>query len=327
MAGQTALGDLARAEEDEQREPGRLSATLRALFRRKLATIAIVYIAVFYLFGIFAPIVAPYGYREQNLDNATRPPSLSHPFGTDRAGRDMFSRVIYAARTTVIITVLSAVTGGLVIGPALGLLAGYQRGWLDSLINRVGEVVASLPDLLILITITATFGPRLNNWIANYYDLPLIGEPLKGGFASIAVLFLVLTLIGWVGSMRFIRAQTLQLRESEYVTAARSLGAGTWRVIGRHILPNLSHLLVLGTAAAFGSVALAEIGLSFLGLGVRPPMPSFGEMIWSSASVRTLEANPHLFFFPAIVAVLLFLSFNLLGDALNDVLNPRTRDR
>jgi ABC-type dipeptide/oligopeptide/nickel transport system permease subunit len=327
MAQETALGGFQGIEAEERREPGRIVSTLRALVRRRLALLALIYIALFYLCGLFAPLLAPYGYRAQNLDNATQPPSLSHPFGTDRAGRDLLSRVIYAARTTVIITMLTAITGGLVIGPALGLLAGYQRGWLDSLINRVGEVVSSLPDLLILITITATFGPRLNTWVANYYDLPLIGEPLRGGFASIFVLFLVLTLIGWVGSMRFIRAQTLQLREAEYVTAARALGAGTWRVIGSHILPNLSHLLVLGTAAAFGSVALAEIGLSFLGLGVRPPMPSFGEMIWSAASVRTLERQPHLFFFPASVAVLLFLSFNLLGDALNDVLNPRTRDR
>ena len=303
-----------------------MEIALRALLRRRLARLALFYIAVFYLCGIFAPLLAPYSYREQNLENATQPPSLDHPFGTDRLGRDMLSRVIDAARTTVIITVLTAVTGGLVIGPALGLLAGYRRGWVDSLINRVGEVVGNLPDLLILITITATFGPRLNRWIAQFYDVPVIGEPLRGGFASIAVLFLVLTLIGWVGSMRFIRAQTLQLREAEYVTAARAVGAGTWRVVSRHILPNLSHLLIMGTASAFGAVALAEIGLSFLGLGVRPPMPSFGEMINSAASVRTLERQPHLFFFPATAAVLLFLAFNLLGDALNDVLNPRTRD-
>ena len=298
---------------------------MRALLRRKLALFSLGYISLFYLCGMFAPLVAPYGYREQNLDQTLRPPSRTHLLGTDRLGRDLFSRVIYAARTTVVITLATAVTGSLLIGPALGLLAGYRRGIFDSLINRIGEVVVGLPDLLILIMLTATFGPRLNAWVANYYDLPLVGELLKEGFASILVLFFVLTLIGWVGTMRFIRAQTLQLRESEYVLAARSVGAGTWRIILQHILPNLGHYLVLGTFAGFGATALSEIGLSFLGLGVRPPTASFGEMILNGASIRTLERQPHLFFAPATFAVLLFLSFNLLADALNDVLNPRTR--
>ena len=326
MAQESALSAAPRSEEQRHgRRPG--VVLLHALLRRKLAVLAMIYIATFYLAGIFAAVVAPYSYREQNLDIALQPPSRSHPFGTDRLGRDLLSRVIYAARTTVIITVLTSVTGGLIIGPALGLLAGYWRGWFDTFINRVGEVVASLPDLMILIMFTATFGPRLNTWVAEHYDLPLVGRLLKEGYTSIFVLSLILTLLGWVGAMRFIRAQTLQLREAEYVLAARSVGAGTWRIIGRHILPNLSHLLILGLAASFGSVALAEIGLSFLGLGVRPPTATFGEMILSGASIRTLERHPHLFFVPAFFAVNLMLSFNLLGDALNDVLNPRTRQQ
>lgn len=317
---------IAGTHAEERRSRGPWAIAMRALLRRKLAVLALIYILLFYLCGIFAPVVAPYGYREQNLGQALQSPSLKHPFGTDRLGRDLLSRVIYAARTTVVITLLTAITGGLFIGPALGLLAGYRRGLIDSVINRVGELFTGIPELMILIMLSATIRERLNTWVANYYDLPLVGELLKEGFASILVLFFVLTLISWVGSMRFIRAQTLQLRESEYVLAARSIGAGTGRIIGSHILPNLSHLLVLGTAASFGAIALSEIGLSFLGLGVRPPTASFGEMILSGASIRTLEAEPHLFFFPSFFAVALLLAFNLLGDALNDVLNPRTRD-
>jgi ABC-type dipeptide/oligopeptide/nickel transport system permease subunit len=154
----------------------------------------------------------------------------------------------------------------------------------------------------------------------------VIGDALRGGFGSLAVVAIVLTLLGWVSSMRFTRSLTLQVRESEYVLAARSMGAGTWRVILQHILPNISYVLVLGAATAFGVIALAEIGLTFLGLGVRPPVPSFGEMINSGAGVRTLEAHPHLLFIPAFFAVMLLLSWSLLGDALNDVLNPKTRD-
>lgn len=320
---------LTAASETVVAEPRRRSAlasVVRALLRRRLATLSLIYIVIFYFTGIFAPLLAPGNYREQNLDQALRSPSLEHPFGTDRLGRDMLTRVIYAARTTVIITVITVVSGSLLIGPALGLLAGYRRGVIDIVINRIGEVVAGLPDLLIIIFFAATFGPRLNEWIAQYYDLPLIGDALRGGFASIAVVAIVLTLLGWVGSMRFIRAQTLQLRESEYVLAARAMGAGTWRIVLRHILPNLSYLLVLGAATSFGAIALAEIGLAFLGLGVRPPVPSFGEMISNGAGPRVLEAHPHLLFIPAFFAVMLLLAWSLLGDALNDVLNPKTRD-
>ena len=310
----------------EPRRRGTAALVTRALLRRKLALLSLVYIAVFYFCGIFAPLVAPRSYQAQNLDAALQSPSLEYPFGTDRLGRDMLSRVIYAARTTAIITLITVISGSLIIGPALGLLAGYRRGAVDIIINRVGEVVAGLPDILIIIFFAATFGPRLNDWIAQHYDLPVIGEPLKGGFASIAVVSIVLTALGWVGAMRFIRAQTLQLRESEYVLAARAMGAGTWRIVLQHVLPNLSHLLVLGSATAFGAIALAEIGLSFLGLGVRPPMPSFGEMIGGGAGPRTLEAHPHLLFIPAFFAVMLLISWSLLADALNDVLNPKTRN-
>jgi ABC-type dipeptide/oligopeptide/nickel transport system permease subunit len=325
MSQESALTGFA-AEAMEPQRRGEFVSVIRALLRRKLAFLSLIYIAIFYLCGIFAPVIAPQSYTQQNLDQALQSPSWDHPLGTDRLGRDMLSRAIYATRTTLIITVISVITGGLIIGPGLGLLAGYRRGSADILINRVGEVAAGLPDLMIIIFFSATFGPRLNAWIAGYYDAPLIGEALKGGFGSILVVSFVLTLVGWVGSMRFIRAQTLQLREAEYVTAARATGAGVVRVISRHILPNLSHLLVLGITVSFGAVALAEFGLTFLGLGVRPPVPSFGEMINSAAGPRTLQAHPHLLFFPSFFAVMLLLSWSLLGDALNDVLNPKTRN-
>lgn len=330
MAQETAVSREQSDEGDaleQRRGPSPSRLLWRALWRRKIARIALIYIVIFYVIGAFAPLFAPYGYKEQALDraNVLQGPSLKHPFGTDRLGRDLLSRVIYAARTTVVITLITAVTGGLLIGPALGLLAGYRGGWVDSLINRVGEAFAGLPDLLIIILLAATIGPRLNSWIANYYDLPLVGSLLKEGYASIFVVFLVLTFISWVGSMRLIRALTMAIRNSEYMLAARSSGAGTAHLLFRHVLPNISYVIVLGVAATFGAVALAEIGISFLGFGVRPPTPSFGTMILEGFGARTFDNYPHLLLFPSIFAVLLFLSFNLLGDALNDVLNPRTR--
>lgn len=309
--------------------PGRL--LWRALWRRRIARIAIVYIAFFYLVGILAfPLSRALGlpgYKTQNLDLSRAAPSREHPFGTDRLGRDQLARMIYAARTTVVITFITAITGGLIIGPGLGLLAGYRGGWLDSLINRLGEVVSSVPELLVIILLAATIGPRLNDWVATQYGLPLIGPLLKEGYASLFVIYVVLTFTSWVGGMRLIRALTLSVRATDYVLAARAAGATTQRVLLRHILPNISYIIVLGVTASFGAVALAEIGLSFLGLGVRPPTPSFGTMILENFRARDLDQYPHLFFIPAFFAVALLLSFNLLGDALNDVLNPRTRHR
>jgi peptide/nickel transport system permease protein len=316
-----------RAEPHPRRGVSPWRLMWRALWRRKIARLALIYIAFFYTVGILAPLLAPHSYKTQNLDNVRANPSWDHPFGTDRLGRDQLSRVIYAARTTVLITLITTVTGSLILGPGLGLLAGYRGGWVDSIINRVGEAVSSVPDLLIIILLAATIGPRLNNWVANYYDLPGIGPALKEGYASLFVIYVVLTFTSWVGGMRLIRALTLSVRASDYVLAARAAGAGTARILWRHIFPNVSFIIILGVTASFGAVALSEIGLSFLGLGVRPPTPSFGTMILENFRARDLDKYPHLFFIPATFAVLLLLAFNLLGDALNDVLNPRTRNQ
>lgn len=328
MASDLTLGreqDQAAPEQLRGINPSRL--LWRALWRRKIARFALVYILFFYAVGLFAGLLAPYSYKTQDLNNVQAKPSRAHPFGTDRLGRDQLSRVMYAARTTVVITIITALTGGLIIGPALGLLAGYAGGWVDSVINRVGESVSSVPDLLIVILLAATLGPRLNNWVANYYELPALGPLLKEGYASLFVVFVVLTFTGWVGGMRLIRALTLAVRNADYVLAARASGAGTERVLRHHIFPNISYIIIQGIAASFGAVALAEISLSFLGLGVRPPTPSFGTMILENFRARDLDRYPHLFFIPAFFAVALLLAFNLLGDALNDVLNPRTRNQ
>jgi peptide/nickel transport system permease protein len=325
--------ELTLPQEQEQPLAGESRGTsptrllLRGLWRRKVARVALIYIAFFYVVGICAPVLAPYSYKAQNLSNVRAKPSWKHPFGTDQLGRDQLSRMMYAARTTVVITVITATTGGLLIGPGLGLLAGYRGGWVDSIVNRVGEAVSSLPDLLIIILLAATIGPRLNDWVANFYDLPGVGPLLKEGYASLLVVYLVLTVTSWVGGMRLIRALTLSVRATDYVLAARAAGATTARVLWQHILPNLSYIIVLGAAGTFGAVALSEIGLSFLGLGVRPPTPSFGTMILENFRSRDLGRYPHLFFIPAFWAVALLLAFNLLGDALNDVLNPKTRNQ
>lgn len=303
------------------------TVALRSLRRRRLAILGIVYILIFYTVGVFAPLLAPYDYTAQNLHNTFAAPSLSHPFGTDRLGRDVFSRVILATRTTVVVTVASALAGGFIFPVVLGMLAGYRLGWVDSLINRVGEALGSLPSLLLLILIAATVRPRLDDfWLQhNAFKWPLIGSSLKAGGADLLLIFTVLSLIGWVGGERLIRAQVLAIRRSEYVESARGMGASTWRIIRRHIFPNISWLVVVGISSSLGAIALSEIALTFFGLGVRPPTPSFGDLIFDAVSPRTVAAHPNLLLVPGIIVMLLFLAFNLLGDALNDVLNPRTR--
>jgi ABC-type dipeptide/oligopeptide/nickel transport system permease subunit len=307
------------------RRPSPWGLALRSLFKRKLAVLAIVYIAIFYLVGIFAPVLAPYGFADQNLRNSYAPPSRQHPFGTDVDGRDVLSRVILATRTTEIVTVASAIGGGFLIPIVLGLLAGYRRGWVDSLINRTGEALGSLPPLLLMILLTATLRPRMDDWVSHYYRTPVIGSALKAGGADLALIFTVLSLIGWVGAERLIRAQVLQIRQSEYVQAAHVMGASTTRILTHHIFPNISWLVIVGIASTLGGVALAEIGLTFLGLGVRPPTPSLGAMIYDASGVRQVQAHPNLLLIPGTVAVLFLLSWILLGNALNDVLNPRRR--
>lgn len=299
----------------------------RALFKRKIACLALVYIGVFYFCGIFAPLLAPHSYATQNLHTSTvlQGPSLAHPFGTDRLGRDMLSRVIYATRTTVLITIATTLTGGFILGVGLGMLAGFRGGWVDTLINRVGEGLGSLPDLLVIILLAGTLRPKFDAWIRHSYSWPLIGSNLRTGIGDIFFIFLVLTVIGWVGDERLIRSQVLAVRNFDYVLAARSMGASTNRILWQHIFPSIRYLVVLGVTTSLGAVALSEIALSFLGLGVKDPTPSLGAMIYDGSGIRQLQAHPHMLLVPGTIAVLFFLSFALLGDALNDVLNPRTR--
>lgn len=313
---------------DAPAEPG-WHRFARSLLRRKLAVIALCYILLFYTTALFAPAIAPYSYEGTSRDlktaNVLRGPSAKHWFGTDRLGRDMFSRVVYSTRTTMLITVATALTGGLLIGVGLGLLAGYRRGVVDSLINRIGEALGSLPDLLLLLLLAATVRPRLDTWIHGAYGWPLLGSWLRTGIADIFFVFVALTLIGWVSEERLIRSQVLAIRQDEYVVAARSMGASTARILWRHVFPNIRHLVVLGVTTSFGAIALSEISLTFFGLGVRAPTPSFGAMIADGSGVRQVTAHPHLLLVPGTIAVLFFVSFALFGDALNDVLNPRTR--
>jgi ABC-type dipeptide/oligopeptide/nickel transport system permease subunit len=302
---------------------------VRRLLRKRIAVVALAFIITFYVVGTSAPLLGWLGiipsYTDQNLEQALEGPSLSHPFGTDRLGRDQLSRIIWASQTTVIITVATLVTGGLILAVGLGLLSGYVGGWVDTLIMRVGDVFACLPGILMLILINATMKPQVRTIATEVEQFTGIHGIVKSGAPDYILIFGALSLFSWVGGARIIRAQILALRETEFVMAAQSLGAPTSRIILRHLLPNVSNIIIVSLSLGLAGIAGSEIVLTWFGIGIQPPHPSFGAMLYDAGSVRTLQAEPHLLLFPAAIVTGLFFAFNLLGDALTDIFTPKAR--
>jgi ABC-type dipeptide/oligopeptide/nickel transport system permease subunit len=321
-------GAAAITAEVELRAPRGESLTRRAtrrLLRKKIAVIALVVISIFYFAGLFAPLIAPYGYEDQDLDNTFAGPSWEHPFGTDRLGRDTLSRNIFAARTTTIVTLASVATGSILIPLTLGMLAGYRGGFVDALINRTGEILGSLPGLPLLLLIATTLRPRVRNWLERGEDFVGWHFLTDSYFIDYFLIFFVFSLIGWVGGQRLIRAQTLTLRNQEFVLSARAMGATTPRILFHHILPNVLPLVIVGISASLGAIAGTEIALTFVGVGIQPPGASFGALIPEGASRTVLENHPQLLLVPAVIVGSLLFAFNLLGDALNDAFMPKGR--
>jgi len=293
------------------------------LRRKRIAMAALAVIAIIYGAGLFANVLAPYSYTAQNLDRGLEGPSADYWLGTDRLGRDMLSRVMYSARTTLIVTAAVVFSGTFVLGNTLGLLAGYRGGWVDAVIMRAGDVFASLPGLPMLILINATFSPRVISAVRWLEDNTFISGLVSSGAASYLTVFLALSLFSWVGTARIIRAQVLKEREREFVLAARAMGASQFRIITRHLLPNVANLIILSVSATLGAVAGSEILLSWFGVGVQPPAASFGAMIFEGSGARTFQTNPHLLLVPAFFVTALMFAFNLLGDAINDAVRGR----
>jgi peptide/nickel transport system permease protein len=296
------------------------------LLRKKLAVLALSYLFIFYAAGIFAPVIPGLANpNEQNrtIESVRQRPSLEHPLGTDRLGRDLLARVVYSARTTIIFTVAVVVTGGLFLGLGLGLLAGYRGGWIDTAVMRVGEVLAGLPTLFIMLAFTAAFRTRVDDWSFWLKDNTFLGDDGRT-LLQFSIIVGATVPFAWVGSSRIVRSQALYLREAAFVEAAETMGASTWRILTRHIFPGVLPLFLVGLSAGMAGIAGAEVALSFLGLGISPPTASFGTLINDGAGVRAFQADPHLLLAGSIPVILFFFAWNLLGDALVDVFNPRT---
>lgn len=324
QSDRAALSELEAAAAD-QGGTGHLSRAWARLRRKKLAVVCMAVLAALYAAGLLAPLIAPYEYTAQDYTAIRKPPSAEHWAGTDLKGRDVLTRVIWGIQNTLIITFIAMATGGLVIGVTLGLVSGYFGGKVDALIMRVGEVFSSFPDILLMIILSATLGPRVRDFMRWLEDNTFMDGLVSSGAADYFVISLALVSFSWIGMARLVRGQVLYLKETQYVEAAQSVGARTPRVLLNHLLPNAISPIVVSVSMGMGSMVGAEIILSWLGLGIQPPRPSLGTMLLEAGSLSALREVPWMLIAPGIIAWALVLCWNLLGDALNDVLNPRTR--
>ncbi len=268
----------------------------KRLSKNKLALLGLGIVIFFVLVAIFAPYITPYPWNEVDLSRALQPPSWKHLLGTDEFGRDIFSRIIYGTRVSLQFAFFAQLIS-ISIGTLLGLIAGFYGGWIDDLIMRVVEILFAFPFLLFVIAVVSTLGTGIQN------------------------LYLAVALIGWAGVSRIVRGQVLSLRERDFVVGAHAIGASIWRILFRHILPNALSPIIIEATLGVGGMIMLEAGLSFLGLGVQAPTPSWGSMVQAGlAYMRSCWWYPIA---PGIVIMIVVFGFNLLGDGLRDALDPR----
>jgi peptide/nickel transport system permease protein len=287
---------LLKAEADMQESPSRRA--LRRLLRRRGAVVGMVVIAAFVLLALLAPLMAPYDPIATNWGLVRKPMSAAHWFGTDELGRDIFTRVIFGARASLMAGLVS-VSIALSIGIPVGMVAGYRGGFVDALISRITDAMLACPFLILAIALAAFLGPSLSN-------------------AMIAIGVTATPIF-----VRLTRAQVMNVKVEDYVEAARAIGNPSWRIALFHILPNILPALLVQATLSIAAAIIAEAALSFLGLGQQPPAPSWGSML--NSAQRFLTQAPWMAIWPGFAIFLTVLSFNLVGDGLRDALDPRTR--
>jgi len=283
---------------EERRSRGLLKDAWRRLLLSWNGRVGLAVVALIVLIAIFTPIVDPYNPRiDSNLLISRQSPSLQHPFGTDRLGRDVFRRIMHGTRISLTVG-FSVVLFTNLAGIALGLAGGYLGGAIDTIIMRLLDVLLAFPSILLAIAIVAVRGPGLTN-------------------TMIAV-----SIVGIPGSARVVRSMVLSLRERDFVVAAQMVGASKLRIMLQHILPNTLSPIIVQATLGIGGAVLFAAALGFLGLGAQPPAPEWGAMI--SDGLPFLTTSPHLVFFPGMAIMVTVLGFNLLGDGLRDALDPQT---
>ncbi len=270
---------------------------MKEFFKNKLFVSGFVIVSVFMLLAIFAPFIAGHHPSDVNINKILLPPSLEHPMGTDELGRDVFSRFLYGARVSIFVGIIS-VAIRIVIGLLIGAIAGYYGGIIDSFLMRFVDVMLTFPTFFLLLALVAFLEQSI---------------------------FTVMAVIGattWMGLARLVRAEVLSLKERGFVEASRALGSGDMLILLRHILPNAMGPVIVSAILGVAGAILTESGLSFLGLGVPPPTPSWGNIIFEGKD--NLDIAPWLSFFPGIAILITVLGFNLMGDGISEVTQPKS---
>ncbi len=270
----------------------------RRLLRNRLALVGGIVVVALCFIAVFADLLAPHPYTRTDFAHLTQPPSWAYPLGTDQLGRDLFSRMIYGARISLVVG-LGAQVIVLLIGVPFGAVSGYLGGRADLLLTRFIDVMYAFPNLLFVILVMSMLGAGLMN------------------------IFIAIGLTGWVGIARQTRAQVLSLKEKEYAEAARAIGAGPWRLLGRHLLPNALTPIIVAVTFGIPQAIFTEAALSFIGVGINPPTPSWGQMVGEGQ--QYLLSYWYLGVFPAIAIAITMLSFTFLGDGVRDALDPKLK--
>ncbi len=311
---------IAREEQVERRPPWITRAARSTLWfsRRKplgafgaLIVLVLLFFATFAdarVFGSSEPLLAPHRYTDQDLSHLNEGPSRAYPFGTDQSGHDMLSQVIYGARVSVVIG-FSAVTIAALLSTIVGIVSAYYQGWVDAFMQRGVDIVISFPAIVLLITLVSVFAPPQTDRATELWR----------AMALIVGLGVVIA----AGTSRVIRGTAISIKQNQYVEAARALGASDLRIILQHILPNLFGVLIIISTVQLGTAILAEAAISFLGYGIPDPFPAWGRML--SQGVTFTRGNPWLAVWPGLAIALAVYGFNVFGDALRDVLDPRLR--
>ena len=287
--------------ESELGEVETFGGSLRRMCREnRLALVSAIIIGLFILAAVFAPLLTPYTYEEQDVLSRLAAPSWKHIFGTDEAGRDVFTRMLYGSRVSLMVGLVPTAVS-MLFGAALGIIAGYVGGRTDSVIMRVADVMLAFPSMLLAMVIMYTLGEGIIN------------------------IFIALALVNWASVARIVRAETLKLRETEYVESARVSGVRRGRVMLRHIFPNCIPDIIVLFTLNIPSAILSESSLSFLGIGIRPPQASWGLMV--NVGRQYLYTQPWLSLIPGAAIMIIVLAFNFLGDGLRDVLDPHLKNQ
>ena len=290
-------------------EESQFAVVSRRFLRHKLAVAGIVVIVIFVALALFAPWLAPFDPLKQNLGPQYANPSAEHILGTDELGRDVFSRLLYAARLSLFITlVVNFVSEA--IGVVLGAISGYYGGWVDQVIQRVVEFLLTLPTLPLLLFFSAMLR-----------GITIPGLPRE--WSNALIISFVLIVFGWMGATRLVRGMVLSLREQEFTQACRALGMSDWQIIIRHMIPNSMAPVIVDITLGLGGVIVLEAALSFLGFGIAPPVATWGNMLQNVQ--ERMWQQPWLAFYPGFCIFLASLAFNYVGDGLRDALDPRLK--